>query len=143
MGAATNGAFRDPARYPVALASPASARTTRRPSPRGGRRSRPGSATPCAGSPRSRLAEARRSARSSPPRCTTRSWPSCSARAARLVLLLMQDVLGVHERVNTPSTVGPHNWTWRLPADIEALATDEAVRAKLAMVRGEVERARR
>ncbi len=62
---------------------------------------------------------------------------------SELVLLLMQDVLGVHDRVNTPSTVGPHNWTWRLPANIEALATDEAVRAKLAMVRGEVERARR
>ncbi len=62
---------------------------------------------------------------------------------SELVLLLMQDVLGVHDRVNTPSTVGPHNWTWRLPASVESLATDEAVRAKLAMVRGEVERAGR
>jgi 4-alpha-glucanotransferase len=62
---------------------------------------------------------------------------------SELVLLLMQDVLGVHDRVNTPSTVGPHNWTWRLPDTVEALTADEGVRARLAMVRAEVERAGR
>jgi len=34
---------------------------------------------------------------------------------SELVLLMAQDVLGLHDRINTPGTVGPQNWTWRLP----------------------------
>jgi 4-alpha-glucanotransferase len=62
---------------------------------------------------------------------------------SELVLLLAQDVLGVRDRVNVPATVGPHNWTWRLPNTIESLSADDAVRARLAMLRSEVERAGR
>lgn len=62
---------------------------------------------------------------------------------SELVLLLAQDVLGVRDRVNVPATVGPHNWTWRLPNTVESLSADDAVRARLAMLRSEVERAGR
>ncbi len=136
-----NGAFRDPARYPVCSLACFGTHDTS-PSPRGGRRSRPGSATPCAGSALASRGGSSLGAKFTPAVHHALMALVLGARS-ELVLLLMQDVLGVHDRVNTPSTVGPHNWTWRLPANIEALATDEAVRAKLAMVRGEVERARR
>jgi len=53
---------------------------------------------------------------------------------SELVLFLAQDVLGVRDRVNVPGTVGAHNWTWRLPATLEHLRADPAVRACLARV---------
>jgi len=31
------------------------------------------------------------------------------------VFLPIQDVFGWRDRINTPATVGAHNWTWRLP----------------------------
>ena len=31
----------------------------------------------------------------------------------------MQDVFGWRDRINTPATVGDHNWTWRLPWPID------------------------
>jgi 4-alpha-glucanotransferase len=31
----------------------------------------------------------------------------------------MQDVFGWRDRINTPGTVGDHNWTWRLPWPID------------------------
>ncbi len=62
---------------------------------------------------------------------------------SELVLLLMQDILGVRDRINTPATVGPHNWTWRLPSPVEELSSDERVRATLATLRAEVERSGR
>lgn len=60
------------------------------------------------------------------------------AAGSSLVLLMMQDVLGLDVRINTPGTVGPHNWTWRLPATVEALEKDEAVRNTLATLAQEV-----
>ena len=33
----------------------------------------------------------------------------------------MQDLFGWRDRINTPATVGPHNWTWRLPWPIDAV----------------------
>ncbi len=57
----------------------------------------------------------------------------CSARSD-LVLLLFQDVLGSRDRVNTPGTQGEHNWTLRLPANIEELASDRSATAALARV---------
>jgi 4-alpha-glucanotransferase len=32
-----------------------------------------------------------------------------------LVILPVQDLFGWLDRINTPATIGPHNWTWRLP----------------------------
>lgn len=54
---------------------------------------------------------------------------------SELCLLLMQDVLAVRDRVNTPGTVGPQNWTWRLPGTIESLRATPAFAASLARVR--------
>jgi 4-alpha-glucanotransferase len=54
---------------------------------------------------------------------------------SELCLLLMQDVLAVRDRVNTPGTVGPMNWTWRLPGTIETLRSTVSYAASLARVR--------
>ena len=48
-----------------------------------------------------------------------------------LALVLAQEILGDPGRVNTPATVGPENWSWRLPATIEDLARDAKVRARM------------
>ncbi len=53
---------------------------------------------------------------------------------SELVLFLIQDLLGSDARINTPGTLGPHNWTYRLPASIETLTADTEVAATLAMV---------
>ena len=34
---------------------------------------------------------------------------------SRIVVLPIQDIVGSKDRVNTPGTLGDHNWTWRLP----------------------------
>lgn len=60
-----------------------------------------------------------------------------------LALTLVQELLGLRDRINTPATVGAHNWTFRLPRPIEDLAADGAVAARLAEVRGLVEGAGR
>lgn len=36
----------------------------------------------------------------------------------------IQDVFGWRERINTPATVGDHNWTWRLPWPIDTWPTE-------------------
>ncbi|MBI3607965.1 MAG: 4-alpha-glucanotransferase [Nitrospirae bacterium] len=36
-----------------------------------------------------------------------------------LVILPIQDIFGHDEQINIPATVGPHNWTYRLPCPIE------------------------
>jgi 4-alpha-glucanotransferase len=63
--------------------------------------------------------------------------------AGDLALLMWQDVLGTLDRINTPSTVGPHNWTWRMPATIEETLSDEKLQAALDRVRRAVERSGR
>lgn len=50
---------------------------------------------------------------------------------SELALLLFQDVLGTAERINVPGTVGPHNWTYRLPASAEHMLHDAGVQAAL------------
>jgi 4-alpha-glucanotransferase len=41
-----------------------------------------------------------------------------------LALILAQELIGVRDRINVPATVGPQNWTWRLPRPIEDLQAD-------------------
>ena len=41
-----------------------------------------------------------------------------------LALALGQELLGSKDRINTPATVGPENWSWRLPRPIEELERD-------------------
>lgn len=39
-----------------------------------------------------------------------------------LVILPVQDVFGREEQINIPATVGPHNWTYRIPGTIDELS---------------------
>ena len=57
-----------------------------------------------------------------------------------LVLFLLQDILGTKERINTPSTVGAHNWTYRLPATVDELRADPGVFKLGEMVRKSLEK---
>lgn len=41
--------------------------------------------------------------------------------ASLLVIFPIQDLLLEEARINTPATVGPHNWCYRLPVDLSAL----------------------
>jgi len=43
--------------------------------------------------------------------------------ASDAVLTPITDALGWRERLNTPGTVGRHNWTWRLPWRLAELDT--------------------
>ncbi|WP_437736516.1 4-alpha-glucanotransferase [Sorangium sp. So ce1335] len=54
---------------------------------------------------------------------------------SELVLLLVQDVLATRERVNTPGTVGPENWSLRLAATPAEMDRDPEVRGALDRVR--------
>jgi 4-alpha-glucanotransferase len=56
-----------------------------------------------------------------------------------LALTLAQELLGLPDRINTPATVGAHNWSWRLPAPIEDLDSDAATGARLDAIRALVE----
>ncbi|KYF48952.1 4-alpha-glucanotransferase [Sorangium cellulosum] len=58
---------------------------------------------------------------------------------SELVLLLIQDVLATRERVNTPGTVGPENWSLRLSATPAELDRDPEVRGALERVRESIE----
>ena len=42
--------------------------------------------------------------------------------ASNQAFVPLQDVFGWHDRINTPATVGDHNWTWRLPWPIDTWA---------------------
>jgi 4-alpha-glucanotransferase len=51
-----------------------------------------------------------------------------------LVLLPFQDVFAQDDQINVPATVGPHNWTYRIPCTIEDLSR-APYEAKTRMVR--------
>jgi 4-alpha-glucanotransferase len=44
-----------------------------------------------------------------------------------LCIFPWQDVFGEAERTNTPGTMGPHNWAYRMRPEVQALAKDEAL----------------
>ena len=44
------------------------------------------------------------------------------AAGSDTALLLVQDVFGSRDRINTPATIANANWSWRLPDEVEALA---------------------
>ena len=47
------------------------------------------------------------------------------------LFLPMQDLFGWFHRINVPGTVGPHNWTWRLPWPVDRFEeVDEAIERK-------------
>jgi 4-alpha-glucanotransferase len=45
------------------------------------------------------------------------------ASGSDAALLPIQDVFGTPDRINTPATVGDHNWSYRIPLGIEQLAS--------------------
>jgi 4-alpha-glucanotransferase len=57
------------------------------------------------------------------------------AAPSRLVMIPIQDLFGWRERINLPGTVGPANWSWRLPLAIEDMVSDEALAPRLAQLR--------
>jgi 4-alpha-glucanotransferase len=56
-----------------------------------------------------------------------------------LALVLGQELIGVRDRLNTPATVGAHNWSWRLPRPIEDLEADPRTQARLDAIRALVQ----
>lgn len=57
-----------------------------------------------------------------------------------LLILPVQDLFGARERINLPGTVGPHNWSYRLPWTAEELAHDPFVRGRTAALASLAER---
>lgn len=57
------------------------------------------------------------------------------ASASRAALLPVTDVLRLRDRINTPNTVGPQNWSFRLPWTIEALERDAIVVGRMRWIR--------
>jgi 4-alpha-glucanotransferase len=55
--------------------------------------------------------------------------------ASATVLLPVFDVLALRQRVNTPNTMGPENWSTRLPHTFDALASDAIARGRARFVR--------
>jgi 4-alpha-glucanotransferase len=60
-----------------------------------------------------------------------------------MVVVPIQDLFCWSGRINTPGTIGPANWTWRLPAPIAKLDADPAIRMRLARLRQIVQHSRR
>jgi len=50
-------------------------------------------------------------------------WEKLFRAPSRLLIFSLQTILGLSSghRTNVPGTVGPHNWTWRMPVEIEHL----------------------
>ena len=59
---------------------------------------------------------------------------------SRLTLVPMQDLFGWSDRINNPGTVGPDNWSWRLPLPLEQMMQDGDVLARLSALRAIAER---
>jgi len=57
---------------------------------------------------------------------------SLYASGAGLLVLPVQDVFGWRDRINTPGTVGDHNWTWCLPWPVDRLAVEREASAAAA-----------
>ncbi|GAB5550307.1 MAG: 4-alpha-glucanotransferase [Sandaracinaceae bacterium] len=53
------------------------------------------------------------------------------ASPSHLALLPVQDVFGLRERINTPNTVGPQNWSWRLPWSLHTMDREDHVAGAL------------
>jgi 4-alpha-glucanotransferase len=57
-------------------------------------------------------------------------------RASQHLFFPIQDVFGWRDRINTPATVGEHNWTWRLPWLVDEWSHREETRERAAFLRG-------
>jgi 4-alpha-glucanotransferase len=63
--------------------------------------------------------------------------------ASKLVVVPLQDLLGWRGRINLPGTVGPANWSWRMPVDVEEALTAQAFQESLRRLRDLVRRTAR
>jgi 4-alpha-glucanotransferase len=52
-----------------------------------------------------------------------------------LLILPIQDVFGWSDRINVPATVGPDNWTYRLPWPVDRLREIAEAREAAARLR--------
>ena len=57
------------------------------------------------------------------------------ASPSRMVLIPIQDLFGWRERINLPGTVGPANWSWRLPLAIEDMMQNGETNSRLDFLR--------
>jgi isoamylase len=57
-----------------------------------------------------------------------------------LALVMLQDALGTRERINTPGTVDPANWSYRMDKTIDELAADGETTERLARLAKEAGR---
>jgi 4-alpha-glucanotransferase len=65
------------------------------------------------------------------------------ASPSRIVIIPVQDLFGWRQRINFPGTVGPTNWSWRLPVAIEDIRRDPALAARIEKLRDMAVRAGR
>lgn len=57
------------------------------------------------------------------------------ASRSDFVILPMQDVFGWRDRINTPATRSPDNWTWRLPWPVDRLLAEPEARERASTLR--------
>jgi 4-alpha-glucanotransferase len=62
------------------------------------------------------------------------------AAGSDLLVLPVQDVFGWRDRINTPASIGDHNWSWRLPWPVEGLLTEPEAQERARFLRALVER---
>jgi 4-alpha-glucanotransferase len=62
------------------------------------------------------------------------------ASKSEMLLFPIQDVFGWRDRINEPATVGPDNWTYRLPWPVDRLADQAAAQERQAALRTWTER---
>ena len=77
---------------------------------------------------RGRMSEAERTAavteRALTTACRHALLKALYASPAEVVVLPLGDVFGWSDRINQPATVGPENWSWRLPWAVERMLDD-------------------
>lgn len=54
---------------------------------------------------------------------------------SELTLLPIQDLWGIHDRINVPGVVGGQNWSWRIPMTLEELRRDERFAGRMRLAR--------
>lgn len=70
-------------------------------------------------------------------------FDALNASGSELVLFLIQDLLGTRERINTPGTTGPQNWSYRLPGTADELRGDPHASQAMAIARESIEKSGR
>jgi 4-alpha-glucanotransferase len=73
------------------------------------------------------------------PRCDARTRDALlemlAASSSDLLILPVQDVFGWRDRINVPGTLGPDNWTWRLPWPADQLRRQADSQARAATLK--------